>query len=187
MKYALFFLKMRQYRWSAALLTLLCALSLCTNILLSSLLLNTHPITVFVPTNTGDSFTYDGTFTPVYFERIATFLSQRLLSFYPQKSDLHTIEPLIHPQAQGAILSQQKSFTNMYKAKHIQGFFAPQSAVFAQPNTVTIQGATKLFVDKQFLREQPLTVKMSFCIFQGRCLLKSLDVKPEPCDNTPLF
>lgn len=175
MKYALFLLKMRQYRWSAALLTLLCVLSLTTNILLSSLLLNTHPTTVFVPTNTNTAFLYDGHFTPTYFEHMATFLSQRLFSFYPKSPSLHTLTALMHPQAKKDILDQHTSFITAYSAKHIQGFFAPQSTIFTPPNTVTVHGSMKVFVNTRFLREQPLNITLSFAVLHGRCLLKHLD------------
>ena len=178
MKYALFLLKMRQSRWIAALLSFFCMLSLVANILLSCLLLNARPVTIFVPTNTGESFLYNGHFSPLYFERIAMFLSQRLLSFYPQASDLPPLDPFIHPLARTSICKQHDTFMALYKTKHVQGFFAPQSAVFTSPDSVTVHGSVRLFVDKRFLREHPLKSTLSFAIVQGKCLLKSLEVTP---------
>lgn len=174
MNLAFFLIKSRQYRWCIIILCCVCVLSFITNIFLAITIAHTQPQTIFVPTTTSEEFVFDGSFSPTYFERLAEFLTQRLLSFSPNTNPLHDIDTFVHSSHTKDITCLLTSFAQPYHTHHIQCLSCPEYVSFHSPNHVEVKGTHKFFLHNSWLKEQPFSVIFSFTVVQGKCLLTQI-------------
>ncbi|MCY4414304.1 MAG: TraE/TraK family type IV conjugative transfer system protein [Alphaproteobacteria bacterium] len=171
---AYFLLKARQYRWSIVSLCAALMVSLIVNITLISRILTTNTITIFVPTSSSESFVFDGSFSPTYFERMAMFLSQRLLSFHEHTNLESDLSIFGEPTQKNRLLSELTLLASTYKQNDIQCFFTPIMVTAHTKNKVCIQGEHRFFIKDKFLQKKPITVTLSFKIIHGKCLLSHI-------------
>jgi len=184
MKYFYFLLKLRPYNWRLTIMGLILFASLTTNIILSITLARHHPTTIFVPTQTHETFVFHQTFSPLYFERMGSFISQHLFSFYRDQSH-HLIEPLLLPTQKDTLLSRLNQWLAPYRAHNIQGIFTPSHVQCQPDHTVKVTGTLRLFVGQELLHTKELSVTLSFHVVHGQCFLSHWALTPEQPHHTP--
>ncbi len=140
-----------------------------------SRILTTNTITVFVPTSTSESFVFDGSFSQPYFERMAMFLSQMILSFHEHTNLENDLSVFGEPTQKNRLLSELTLLASTYKKNNIQCFFTPIMVTANTKNKVSIQGEHRFFVKDKFLQKNLLR---SPCLFksytENACFLTSL-------------